>query len=682
MRDSMKLYRNAIWKALLISILFIVASIAVGLTWETNDDPAIAFLLSRQDNDYSPFQWRFLSIILHNLYIYLPVIDWWAVCNVFAIWCCAFACTYVICRRYLHGNAVLCICITLAFLWYVALYRLNFTRTAIAVSIGGCILAADSTFEKNFGVRCCVEYIIGCILLLFGASIRNQCALIALGFLAVIGATRLLSDHFSFNLKWFRLHGRQIVMLCMTALIYFIALGIHSQILSPEQVQYERYNHLRSAIQDYSSRFPAFEEAAEQYNAAGLDYNAHDMFWNWFSEDTAIFTTEVLENVGELATQRPSLSGLQSVYDQNRFITAIAAIFLILISHRKRENWLRNIIVVGAAVLCYLYLILSGRLPSRVYLSVMLAAIYAAVFLSGEDTLEVKHIVSPKTKGKYEPTVPVVHRVAPPLIIAYVVILCLFLGNVAKLISADISADNLASKEKQIQHNREILDKIDADKEHIYMFDIYASPASVNSAFSFWEIRPEHYCENRFDLGGWDPRHPYSVNLLDEYGITNPVKALFERTDVYSMYSARLLHYLRIHYTLGIAVSQTGELDGIPLVQYASVIDDALLTADSDTTVCIEEFQYNSDIAEGAWYFSAEVSMNEETPATEDRLFYCNITIGDIRYTYRLGFEDNVIYGNLYGMGPDFDITNADFKVFEKMPDGQYLAYNLATSVG
>lgn len=221
------------------------------------------------------------------------------------------------------------------------------------------------------------------------------------------------------------------------------------------------------------------------------------------------------------------------------------------------------------------------------------------------------------------------------------------------------------------QNNRACLDEIDEDRENVYLFDVYANPASVNAAFTFWEIRPDTYCPNRFDLGGWDPRHPYYVNLLDQQGITNPVRALIERTNAYSTYSSRLLVYLRTYYNYHITASGTKVIQGTQLVQYTQFISDNLLSQDETKKAVINEF-YNSGSGDAAWYFSATISDFAE----QERVFYCNVNVNGERYTYRLKCEGNHIWGMLYGIDGSFDLGTAQIRVFEKTENG-YTEYTI-----
>lgn len=665
--------KKIVWKALLISLGYIGISVVLGLQWETNDDPAIAILLSREDNDYSPFQWRLLSIFLHSLYIKLPVIDWWAVCSVVSIWLCAFVTVLVIFRRFDRTQAAIILLPVLVMLWFTALYRVNFTRTAAVVSMAGSLLIADSVFDEEVKRSQWILYCAGILLMLLGASIRKQSAMIALGFLAVIGLLGLVRDHFRVSVKWFHNHLRQIVMLCMAAAAFFGACVIHDQILTPEQEQYIEYNRKRSSIQDYSSLYPEYEEAADEYAAAGINQSAYDLLFGWTSEDTEVFTNDVLDQVIQLRTMETSISGGTSVLQNHKLITFLAITLILLVSLNRKYGFVSALAVVGMAVLLCAYLCFEGRFPVRVYMSVLWSAVSAGVFLAGkraEPTAERDTYCEPEERNGEN---WIKRRISAVLILGCVMNGGLGLWRICNCVAVDHNPAVMARDESERIYNRQLCDLIEEDREHLYIFDMGNQIASLNSSFSFWEPKPTKYGDNRFCLGGWNARHPYRLELMERYGFDNPMRALFERTDVYSTYSLQLLRHLRNSYGCRMSVSEVAELNGIPLVQYTFALDDRHLILDESTTVVLDEFSYRDDRQTDAWYISAMVDSNE----SDSRTFFCNITVNGLRYTYQLDYEEGVISGYLYEIGEHFNVESADIRFFEKI-DGSYYVYNFA----
>lgn len=658
---------NICWKiycSLAISFAFLVIVIIVGPIWETNDDPAIAFLLSRQGNDYSPFQWRIFSIVLNKLYLYFPVIDWWAVSTILSIGISAFVFSFVSFRRYSLDQALF-VCISLlCFLWIFAVYRLNFTRTAAAVAIAGSLLIADSAFDSVFTKKNYFEFVAGCLFMLVGASIRHKSAMIALAYLAIMGFISLITDNFRLNIMWIKQHARSVFMLVLAALVFFGAWGANRLLLTPEQKEYEAYNEVRSSIQDYSSRYPSYDEAQEAYESAGISKLEFDMFCNWFSEDTEVYTKDILQRVSSLGTITTK-ADIRTFLFENWMITATILLFIITISFGKTNNWFSSLFVILVTVfLCYAFL-MTGRIPARVYHSLLLASSTAAMFISGRS---VPNYYSGESIQKLSG-----NGLCKKILIGG---LCVVISFCAVIVNKNYKKDQInnihAYIESGVERNRDFLDRINEDSNNIYLFDVLYNPASVNAAFDFFEIRPEKYCANRFDLGGWDPRHPYYVKLLEENGIDNPTRALFERDDVYSTYSPRVLAYLQNNYDSNISVSGMHKFGDVELVQYMVPIKDSVLCCVADKSVLVNRFEYYGANSNNAWCISGEISA----PLNDAGVLYCNISVGERRFTYRLLCDEKNFYGVFYGIDESFDPNSAQLQFFEKEND-QYLAYSV-----
>lgn len=630
-------------------------------------------MLSRLNNNFSPFQWRLLSRVLHWMYEHFPVVDWWAVCSVVTACVSGFVYVYVVHQRYPPMYAALISLSLLALLWLVAFFRVNFTRTASTAVIAGILLIANGLFPDRGMKRSLVEYVFGCGLLLLGASIRSDCAYFALVFLAVIGLAMLLRDNFSFKLSWFRAHLLQICLLCLCVVIFFGASVLNQVQLTPEQKEYVEYNTLRASINDYASCYPTYEEEPSAYLNAGWSEAARSAFFNWFSEDTNVFTVNAMEQVRELYEPQQDYSNLSKLIDSNPQLVMLAFFLLLFLCCYRKPNWIYSLSACITLLLLCVYLVSKGRFLSRVYQPIMLGAVCSAVFLCGTEDLK-KAI--PK-----EPFGPVVnlhymYRFSAVLLITGLIVNVVF--GATTIHTQYLNTKESRSPTAQMtlaEEHRPVFDAINEDSEHIYIFDTVENPSSMSNAFTFWEIRPLAYCQNRFSLGGWYARSPYCVKQLAFYGITNPATALFENTSVYSTYSSRLLKHLRAYYDPAITVSGTNNFNDIQYVQYTAPIDDALLVSDPEKTVVIEDFHFSDAHFSGTWDLTATIS--DEAP--HERIFYCNITNKDVRYTYRLKCEGNTLTGTFYNLKDHYNADLTQFRIFEKTADG-YVEYTKISS--
>jgi len=456
------------------------------------------------------------------------------------------------------------------------------------------------------------------------------------------------------------------------AILFFAAKFIDENTLASEYRAFLDYNSIRSAIQDYGSTYPSFSEAASEYEAIGINENALGLLFGWFTEDTEVFSQETLLEITKLGTSGniSIKSVLSEILAKGKLVSFIAFLIVLLLCFFKRRNWLRNATVLFFSGLVALYLIFQGRFPIRVYMSILWSAVLSCVFLSSIDAKTDNPEGNATNKQLFKIT-PVTKKncVVFLLMIGYLCVIGMGIWRIRNLYAGDHSTIQKEHTRILRTRNREILDTIDQNTDKIYIFDLIAEPAGTFEAFSFWEHRPADFCNNRFLLGGWDGRHPYKISLFDKYDITNPTRALFERTDVYSTYSARLLTHLRHYYDPKMTVSATDVIYDTPIVQYTAFIPDETILQSTQAVVIVDELYCSDD---GLWRISASVNPDEEEHA-----FYVNITIDGERYTYRLAYESGEIFGALYGIDSDSDISMSDICVFERMEDNTYIKYDV-----
>lgn len=654
---------SCLLSAAAVCSLCLLYAIYYGSAWELNDDPTMSFLYAQ--SDYSAFQWRLLSVVIFNLNRLFPFADWWTVCSVFAIWIGAVSALYVIYTRFPVFWSMLLSPAYCFLLWYVALQGMNFTRTAAVASMGGIMLIADSIFFQHDRSIHCREFFAGCLVFLFGAAIRDNCAMLALAYLAVIGFVRLICEDFSISKKWFCVNRKQILALCAAAMIFFAAYIMDLCLLTPEQAAYRSYNDLRAQIQDYPAYYPPYEEIQEECASLGVSSSAYDLLFKWITEDTEVFSVENLKAIeSHSRVTALTLKDIKyTVVEYGKLRSLIMHfVFVLLIFPLlfiKKRNWMK-ICSVAVFFICILFVFVkTGRFPMRIYASLLWFAALACLFLSGYDWKD--------EEEEMQQTVPD-HVFIPALrkhrflaVILAVCLICTGLLGIMCCKNTDNYKARIGSRRYVCGLNRSALEQIHQDPSHIYILDGLYNPASLSTAFALGEPYPVSYCTNLFYLGGWDARHPYNVARRDHYGIENPVRALFERTDVYSAYSERILNYLRSDYDPAMTCTQVGMLNGAPLVQYTPYISDTLISEMGEETVVMEPLEC---CPEGKLSFNGTTAEDDQ-----EHIFYANITVDGQRYTYRLAYDNGRISGLLYGIADHAQINESDILIFEKIED-------------
>ena len=643
--------------------LLLAFTILYGTVWEINDDPAIAWLLSRSGNSYSPFIGKLCSLLVHALYMARPSVNWWLISNYFAIFAGFAAILYVVYRRY---PVPLCIALTVvlyALLWRAGLSLINFTRSAAIAAIGGCVLIADAVFPLSGQKTGAGKYILGALLLLLGQQIRSSSVLIALAMLASFSLAELILGRFSFRRDVFRTWLPKILLLFGAVALFFAGVFANRLLLTDEERSYISYNSLRSDIEDYSDRYKNYTLTDEN-----LPWPDLIMFLSWFSEDTEVFNEDVLQATIDGGSDIESSDVLRQYFALfTGHLLYFALIFLcgvlFLLSGLRRDSPLRRFLAaispVFVSAVLLLYLLRQGRLVNRVIDPVFFSIILCYLLLLGWHWTPHRVTVDPLRPSRR--------------VIAFSALGTALLVAVSSVLPApsqirrgrrpwDCKSDQPASKF--------LYDHIDADEENLYFILPMNVTCSLLERNGTWGTLPADYCDNLFYLGGWDARVPFNVARLAKYGIENPARALIDLPNVYTPHNSALLDHMRRHYDARITESFVKRVVGMSFVRYTAPIEDSAITGTLSEASARLAFTYDEDDPSG-WYVRGAI----ENPEAITGPVYCNLTVGGVRYTYRLCPDETGAFRSyFYGVPQEFIPAEGGITVFTTLADGSYAA--------
>lgn len=300
--------------------------------------------------------------------------------------------------------------------------------------------------------------------------------------------------------------------------------------------------------------------------------------------------------------------------------------------------------IVG--LLLVLYLIYKGRLPDRVYSSICFVASIAYLLLCSreDDRSEIfLREVSWKRKACFG---------------GIGCALLLLAANVYPK-TEDIRWKGLLEAEKDCASN-ELLDYITSRDTDTFFFPILEEPVSVTEGCTIWSVIPPDYCNNLFYLGGWTARMPYKVQSLLERGITNPSRALLENDQVYTVEATVTTDFLRNNYGKNTTMTGVAEIDGTMLVQYTCPIPDDQMAGLQINPAELNILEETHGEKEG-WRISGRV---EEV---KDSVIYCNLSINDVRYTYRIRTDgDGAFSAFLYDIAKGTNRELTELAFYEK----------------
>lgn len=641
--------------AFLAGMIPIIFSLFRGVGWEANDDPAIAWFLSR-GNNWSLFQSKILCWFFRVLYRHFGTIEWWAVMTLAVIYASTVVFLYMVYRkRDLFFSIIMSIVLS-ALVWLVFLRAINFTRTAFIASMAGSVLIVQALYDTSKRRLCMCEVVVGYLFLIYGTMIRRQCGILAVGYLAVIASVYFFKDSFRLNTQWFVRRITKLVIVIAAPVIVFAAIGFNNILLADEQSAYVKYNNYRSTFSDFYAQFPTWDKAEKEYTDLGISYDGYRYFDD-LSEDTDMFSTEKLEKLATLKNNKRNVKDIaielkdvlkNRLYNSWQILYAVLVVEILLVILYGK---MIEIVVVADFYMAIVYIINAwiSHFYARVFEPIAFGALIACILIVNvENSRKQWKIFS-------------LNGVAVAFLLTSV------MGYTTMCQIRERPVINLSSpwskmielKERRIEY----MDAINADGSRVYLFPLGNAPIWWTSAYGFWEVQPTNYCTNMFCLGGWDARAPYNIERLKSYGIDNPMKALYEKSYVYSTYSPVILEYLQKTYDSEITVCGNSFIKDCLLVQYTTKISDNNIKEISDS-ICLE-IMMNSD--EEAFNVSGTITGNY----ANIQELYCNVTLFGKRYTYRIGLNDDDIYGKMYGATDRDLVKNMTF--FGKLSNGEFV---------
>ena len=631
-----------------IPILF---SMFRGLGWEKNDDIMIAWFLSRGDH-WCLFQAKLLCNIFGRLYETCRIIDWWSVMTIATIYIALSVILYVVYRKEDNRLKVISSIVIELVVWCTTLRCLNFTRTAFIISFAGIALIYQSVMDKTKKKLFWSEIIFGTFFLLYGTMLRLQCGIIALGYLLLILSGGVIKDILKKRDHWYKRKGINIILICIMPLVFVIHIAINNVMLTDEQKEYKEYNSYRSDFFDFKSLFPPYYSALEEYQRIGISEMEYDYF-PYLTEDTDMFTMEKLSKLSKMKGNNRRIKDVfdeiqNMLFDSNYnswmilLLVVIIQVGIVMLNHSMLINILILDSILTVVVMANAWM--SHFVP-RVFEPVVAGTLIMSIIMV-EESVKMKSLLC---------TYSIVISV-----IAYIVF-CQYINKMP--IMDGVQPWIIVDNHQQVSNR--YLELINEDKENIYIFPLEGAPAWWTTAYKFGDVMPIGYCENMFCLGGWDARAPYNKERLKKYGISNPMKALFERNDVYSVYDPDILAYLRENYEHGMTASGIRLCYGILYVQYTKHIDITNIQEENDATIVITQVS-NRD---NRLYIHGKI----EGAFAKDTELFCNVSTMNQTYTYKLGVNNqNEILGVLYDV-PDQEL---EIIYFEKTDTGNYKKIN------
>lgn len=645
------MYNNKIKKYLIVflsTVLSLIVMIFCGVSYETNDDWAMAWQLSGREDGLASFLSPILSTIISFFYRYKEI-SWWLLFSLFCIACCLFTIYFLFSEIYHSKNRYVILSFCAICVWISSIVTMNFTRTAMLLGICGC-LWIYSFWKYNRKI----ELFFGVVLIIVGAMVRYQAVIVIIPILIIHGLFEYIAD---------KIKIKKISIAIGIVCILIVTLGIADGVFwknHPQWQQYLKYNSIRSQIQDYSDKFPEWDNSKKEYEKIGLEKGDEKMLLEeWFSEDINVYSSSNMKKILKIKDTKINIVDsvkevvgliLNNSIGLLNFIVCVM-IFLKCIRLRKIE-----ILVIYTYILStFTFFSLRGRILERVSEPLMFAAFLSGIWLLGVHKNERKKdnifisIKNIDTQKKYRISLSV---------FCSVIIGAFILGKEISVISTTFQIPHFYNG---INNNaRQEMDYMNGNPDKIYILP--ATAHNWNQSFGIWERIHKDYCNNVFFLGGWEARAPYNVERLKNYNIENPAYSLVEKSNVYSAYDENVWDFLRRHYGKEITCSRVdsfhGEYDN-SVVAYTNTVKKGDLLEKENINKIISVEQFENQVLD-----DMQGKLISGTISCKDiKDLYLNVEVKSKTYTYRLNLnEDGTFNAFLY----DYD------RIFENQLESKY----------
>lgn len=533
-------------------ILFSAFCIIFYVYDETSDDMGAAWNISQSHHATPVYVNKVLALLIRRLYLKIPIVSWWPAFLVFAnLLALLMICHIAVKKADTKAELAFAVSVITVSANLVFFSGINYTRTSIALASVSVWYLLDALKRKYIADK---YFSIGLIGILVGGGIRLQGAILAIGLLGIL---------------FFLFNGLALKQILQAAVIFFaIITSIKCTdflLLDKEERSYREWEDARVRIFDYQGLLPKYEDNKDFYLENGIsDINFQIIEKRNMPEDWDVYSYEHIKAIGDNGSLfLPLRTAMLMTRNCVQFSPKIwlwcilTAVLSLIVSDNIYRILTILCLLIGRTVIFILALL--GRIPVRISDGVAFVLIVYLTY-SILDGVRLK-------QNKIE------NRRRQLIYLSVYIAVFAFSARTLHLNYKDCFLrttiiHDVGSEEKK--RLRDTLEEIGSRKENIYLLSCRGGVPSLSEtgAFRFFQHIPDDFTSNIYYLFGGQIRQPYHINELKAAGINNPMRALFEKDNVYSDYDEEVLLYLKSNYGEDIEMKIVEEINGYQIVKY------------------------------------------------------------------------------------------------------------------
>ena len=571
--------KNAIIAVLCIAI-FISCLIFGDVRWQTNDDALLNLIAAGaygEPSQYMIYTNILLGYVFKALYHLIAGINWYLWIYLSFNLAAILSICLIFSRKFKTVPAIF-ITLLVNFLLYKEYYLcLQYTKNATLYIVTGgvytlfllCRLNED---ELQTGKKWLFwgELFVCCLFTSLGMCARKESFVVAIPFSATMLALYFLFGRSKNKPKWMYLLA---IILPIVSALSCLAVHTYKMSSNPDWDYFTKWNKIMTDKRDfgnYNLEWNYDEYIANGYTEVDFNLMMHEWMWN----DTDYFTLDYLEKMKEIGKdnrqnelrvsfevfvnelKRIGLKAEESVLPWAYLLIFIFGIFI----------YKNNIVYLLAQLIWllgeYYYLIISRRLEWHVESGIWYCSILMSLAIILIPKMHAEKVTSVCEK------VPVVS-----MGIQIVASICLIVSMINQL-NYDFGAVKHYKIVQEPDGTYETAQGLHELSDYFFVTSIDDMYGGLCGAKNIFDVDSSYadYFANSVSIGGWMIPSPIGNYHANQRGISNPVKALFERDDVYyyggGLHMGYIFAFIDEKYGPGASVEQVTFPNGMTAWKY------------------------------------------------------------------------------------------------------------------
>ncbi|MBT4483320.1 MAG: hypothetical protein HOC71_06550 [Candidatus Latescibacteria bacterium] len=526
-RKAQKTIKNHMFLSsfLTVFVLFVIVLLAFTPKYQTNDDVSMQWAVSgtgvvEQPDEHVRFSNVLIGLILKELYTFSPYFPWYASYHFIVHFLSMTMLLYAILYKRFTWTRFSFFFIYFAGLELYFLNNLQFTITSFIAGQSGIFLFLAFMNEK--GLKSWIMTGISSCLLLISLLVRyNSFYLVLL--VAFPAILVFLVIHFKNSFIIYKSVGFFLVTFFLVVFLNNFNKAYYEN--DPDWKDYYRLNSIKSRFIDYP-HVTYSNSTRHIFDEVNWSVNDFYMLKTWFYSDESIFSIENLEKVASnFPKYNPRLTfniivtNLLDIF-QKTFIPIFMGIVFSLCIIKSRRDYL--ITIIGTAVFIVFlmsYLLITAKLPERVYFPMISFFVVLSAFLSERDLN-----FSTKEVGIRE-------------LLFTLAFMSLFFLVYQLLLDS-------AQNRQESKSIRRSMESMKSDKNKLFV--------NWGASFPHTKILPFENLEFLSDFNvlqlGTSTRSPFNKMRKADFNIKDLYRAMYEKDNIYFIVSnLRYLYYFANH---------------------------------------------------------------------------------------------------------------------------------------